>query len=261
MKAKFLLLATLFSVAASVQAQVNALPPTRHILVYGNAQARAIPDRFRIGIDFESIDMDTDLARQRVESNVQSVLKLLSEANVPESEIVLTSLQVGTHERYDSKKEEQVFAGTKVTRTLSARFSAQADLKKFLATVKTTKELTISKVETELSDEIELRKALREKTIESSKAKAEVIAKAYGVRLTGLYSVSDVAPQFQYGIQQGSWPSKYEWSRGRGVSALNAPGTLDSVTVTGSRASNAESFQTGYVDFDDRIYAVFLLAD
>lgn len=261
MKVKSSLVAMLLACSAPVLAQVNALPPTRHILVYGEAQARAIPDRFRIGIDFESIDMDTDLARQRVESNVQSVLKLLSESNVPEGEIVLTSLQVGTYERYDGKKEEQVFGGTKVMRTLSARFSAQADLKKFLAAVKTTKESKISEVETELSDEIELRKALREKTIESSKAKAEVIAESYGVRLTGLYSVSDVAPQFQYGIQQGSWLSKYEWNRRRTGVASFAPGTLDSVTVSGTRTNSVESFQTGYVDFEDKIYAVFLIAD
>lgn len=253
------LVAMLLACSVPALAQVNALPSTRHILVYGEAQARAIPDRFRIGIDFESIDMDTDLARQRVESNVQSVLKLLSDANVPEGEIVLTSLQVGTYQRYDSRKEEQVFGGTKVKRTLSARFSAQADLKKFLASVKTSKELTISEVETKLSDEIELRKALREKTIESSKAKAEVIAKAYGVRLAGLYSVSDVAPQFQYGIQQGAWPSRYEWSRRQRDGY--APGTLDSVTVSGTRANSVESFQTGYVDFEDKIYAVFLIAD
>lgn len=261
MKVKRSLAVMLLACSAPALAQVNALPPTRHILVYGDAQARAIPDRFKIGIDFESIDLDTDLARQRVESNVQSILKLLAESNVAESEIVLTSLQVGTYERYDSRKEEQVFGGTKVTRTLSARFSAQTDLKKFLANVKTSKELTISKVETELSDEIELRKALRGKAIESSKAKAEVIARAYGVKLTGLYSVSDVAPQFQYGIQQGSWPSQYEWNHRRQEGGAYAPATLDSVTVTGTRANNAESFQTGYVDFQDKIYAVFLVAD
>lgn len=260
MKVKRSWIAMLLACSAPALAQVNALPPTRHVLVYGDAQARAIPDRFKIGIDFESIDMDTDLARQRVESNVQSILRLLAEANVPEGEIVLTSLQVGTYERYDSRKEEKVFGGTKVTRTLSARFSAQADLKKFLANVKTSKELTISKIETELSDEIELRKALRGKAIESSKAKAEVIAKAYGVKLAGLYSVSDVAPQFQYGIRQGAWPSRYEWGRRQSDGAY-APGTLDSMTVSGARANSVESFQTGYVDFEDKIYAVFLIAD
>jgi hypothetical protein len=38
---------------------------------------------------------------------------------------------------------------------------------------------------------------------------------------------------------------------------------LDRVEVSGSRITRTdiESFQTGYVTFQDRIYAVFLLAD
>ena len=114
-------------------------------------------------------------------------------------------------------------------------------------------------MDTELANEAELRKALREKAIESSREKAETIAKAYGAKLGGLYSVSDVAPQFQYGIREGSWPSTYQWSRLQ----ENDGYTLDRIEVTGSRMkrSDVESFQTGYVTFTDKIYAVFLLAD
>ena len=245
---------------ASVHAQVNALPPSRHILVYGAAQARAIPDRFKIAINFESIDPDPDAARRRVESNVQSVLNALKAAGVPAGEIVATSLQVGSRERYDRQRNEQVFAGTAVTRNLTARFSRQKDMEKFLATIKTSQELSISNVSTELSSEPQLKEALRQKAIDSSKAKAEAIAKAYGARLGSVYSVSDVAPEFRYGVIEGEWPATYEWS---------GAGTLDRIEVTGSRLhaspalapAQGVSLQSGYVNYDDKIYAVFLLAD
>ena len=155
-------------------------------------------------------------------------------------------------------KQEQVFIGTGVTRSLSARFDKQGDLQKFLAGIKTSNELTIAAVTTELADERKLRAALREKSIESSREKAEVIAKAYGVRLAGVYSVSDVAPQVQYGIQEGTWPSMYEWRQRDGFASL------DRIVVTGTRLQTMpapESMQAGYVNFDDKIYAVFLLAD
>lgn len=244
---------------ANASAQVNALPPTRHILVYGDAQARAIPDRFKISLNFEAVDFAPDVARQRVEANVQAVLGQLEMANVPEGGVVATSLQIGPRHRYDQSKQEQVFIGTGVTRSLSARFDKQADLQKFLAAIKTSNELTISAVSTELADEPKLRAALREKSIESSREKAAVIAKAYGARLAGVYSVSDVAPQFQYGIQEGAWPSMYEWRVADGYA-----GSLDRIEVSGSRLRRAqapESLQTGYVTFDDKIYTVFLLAD
>lgn len=245
--------------ATNASAQVNALPPTRHILVYGDAQARAIPDRFKISLNFEAVDLAPDVARKRVEADMKEVLSQLKAANVPEGEVVATSLQIGPRHRYDQSKQEQVFIGTGVTRSLSARFDKQTDLQKFLAGIKTSNELTISAVTTELADERKLRAALREKSIESSREKAEVIAKAYGARLASVYSVSDVAPQFQYGIQEGAWPSMYEWRRMDGYA-----GSLDRIEVSGARFRTAqapESMQTGYVTFDDKIYTVFLLAD
>lgn len=246
-------------VAVDVSAQVNALPPTRHILVYGDAQARAIPDRFKITFNFESVNIDPDIARRSVEANVQKVLGQLRVAGVPDNEVVATSLQIDSKERYDDKLDEQVFIGTEVTRTLTARFSKQSELETFLAGIKTSKELTISDVKTELSDEPALRAALREKTIASSREKADVIAKAYGARISGVYSVSDVAPQFDYGIRAGSWPQTFEWSE----ADAGAARVLDRIEVTGSRVRGnvATSLQTGYVTFQDKIYTVFLLAD
>lgn len=259
MKVRTILLLLASLAVGDAFAQVNALPPTRHILVYGDAQARAIPDRFKIALDFEAVDPSPEIARKQVEENVQSVLRQLKSAHVPKGEVVATSLKIEPRQRYDSEKREQVFLGTAVTRTLTARFNKQSDLQLFLVGLKTSEDLQVSAVTTELSEEPELRAALRQKSIESSREKAEVIAKAYGARLAGIYSVSDVAPEFQYGIQEGSWPVTYEWRVSDGYSSRS----LDRVTVTGSRMSAAapESLQTGYVNFSDKIYTVFLLAD
>ena len=84
---------------------------------------------------------------------------------------------------------------------------------------------------------------------------AEVIARAYGARLAGVYSVFDVAPLFEYGIQEGAWPSMYECRAADGY-----VGSLDRIEVTGTRLRRApapESMQAGYVTFNDKIYTVF----
>lgn len=255
MNLRHLLLVAVVLVSPPLAAQVNAIPPTRHILVYGDAQARAIPDRFKISIQFEATNLNPDVARRAVEADVVNVLAKLKAANVPDDEIVATSLQIGTKQRYDQRLQDQVFVGTQVSRSLTARFSRQSDLERFLPTVDTSQGLRISEVTTELSTEPELRKALREKTIASSREKAEVIAKAYGARLGPVYSVSDVAPQFEYGVREGDWPVRFEWT---------GNGRLDRIQVTGSRldrAGAAVSLQSGYVTYDDKIYTVFLLAD
>jgi uncharacterized protein YggE len=238
-------------------AQVNALPATPHILVYGDASARAIPDRFRIEIAFQSVDMKADVARRRVEAHMQDALRKLQANLVPASEIVATSLQIEPRKEYDSETRRQVFKGIGVARKLTARFDDQAKLTAFLAALETSEEVQVSGVTTALNEEAALMKQLRGKAIASTREKAETIARSYGVKLAGLYSVSDTAPQFEYGIQEGDWPVRYQWVRsGDGM-------TLDRVEVTGSRMerSDAESFQTGYVNFEDKIYAVFLISE
>jgi uncharacterized protein YggE len=257
MKIKAWLVVVLLSMAGAAQAQVNALPQARHILVYGQAQARAIPDRFKIELTFSVVDAKADVARKKVEAYLQEAIAGLKASSVAESEIVATSLQIEPRSDYDEAQRKQVFEGIEVTRKLSARFSDQAKLKDFLSKLDTSEEVQVSGVTTELSSEPELRKQLRQKAIESTRDKAQVIAKAYGVRLAGLYSVSDTAPQFKYGITEGDWPTMYQWRESGDASVL------DRVTVTGSRlsAADAESFQTGYVNFDDKIYAVFLISE
>ena len=253
------LLALLLALATPLAAaQVNALPPTRHILVYGDAQARAIPDRFRITVGFSALDTDPGAARVRVESSLADVVARLRAAGVAPEDIVATSLSIEPEQRYEERDRRQVFAGTRVRRSLTARFGRKEGLERFLAGLQTSQELSVSDVETELSDEPALREAMRSRAIASTRRKAESIARSYGARLGPLYSVSDVAPQFEYGVREGSWPDLYEWNA--------RSQDLDRVVVTGSRIANAPggartALEAGYVTYTDRIYAVFLLAD
>lgn len=247
------LLASLTVATTTASAQMNALPPQRHLLVYGEAEARAIPDRFSIRISFDEVDPSADVARRKVEASVAGVLKALEQAGVPEGEIVATSMDIEPRERYDAKAEEEVYEGMGVSREITARFSDLDALEAFIGDLETSKSLQVSGITTALSSEAALKAALRAKSIAATRAKAEEMAKAFGARLDGVYSVSDVAPQFSYGIRPGTWSGGYEWS---GESA-----TLDAITVTGSRIDRTVSLRTGYVTFSDRIYAVFLIAE
>lgn len=257
MNVKTCLLIALLLLPGFAWAQANALPQAPHILVYGEAQARAIPDRFKIGIHVQVTDPNAHMARTKVEAHVQAILAKLDDASIPAEEIVATSLEINSQTHYDRQTQEQVFDGIEVSRDISARFSELAELEGFLAQLETSKEVQVSGVGTYLSTESALNKQLREKAIESTREKARAIASSYGVRLVGLYSVSDVAPEFDYGIQEGDWPIMYEWRQSGSATHL------DRIQVTGSRVnqSDMESLRTGYVTFEDKIYAVFLISE
>ena len=246
---------SLCAAAGVAGAQVNALPPTRHILVYGEAQAQAIPDRFRITIALERVDPSVDAARRKVEADLRRILARLGEAGVRRQDTNATSLEIGPSERYDRTLQAHVYEGMKVSRMITAHFASTDSLRAFLSGLETSEEVTVSGVETELSTEAAVMKALREKAIADTRTKAEVIAAAYGVRLAGLYSVSDVPPKFDYGIQEGDWPVTFRWN--------GETSTLDRIQVTGSRLdpSDVESFEAGTVIFEDKIYAVFLISE
>ncbi len=265
---KFLLAAILGTASGSALAQVNALPPTPHILVFGHAQARAIPDQFKINISVSVTDPSADAARKKVQAYVENIFAGLKEAGVPKNETTATTLSVQPHSEYDNKAEQSVYKGVQVTREIGATFNDLGKLQHFLANVAASKELQISGITTGLRDEMKLREQLRGKAIESTQEKARAIAQSYGARLGGLYSVSDVAPEVSYGIKAGAWPI-YDYD------AKNR--SLDTITVTGSRMrgvdaeaaspvailrrADIESLQTGYVTFEENIYAVFLLGD
>jgi hypothetical protein len=242
--------------APAALAQANAIPAQRHILVYGEAEASAVPDRFRIGVALSTLDPDVDVARNKAEAHFRRLIGVLQALKVPDGAVEATTLRIEREERYDRATEAETYAGMRVERELNVAFNDIETLRAFLARVGTSEEVSVSGIETARSDEGDLRSALRGEAIVSARAKAERIAKDFGVRLGGLYSVSDVAPEFSYGVREGRWPERLEWH-----AAAADGGQLERVEVTGSRLRDAESFSAGTTTFKDRIYAVFLLVD
>ena len=266
---KFLVAAVLGIVSSTAFAQVNALPPTPHILVFGHAEARAIPDKFSINMSVSVTDLSADIARQTVEAHVRQILEGLKQAGVPTNETTATSLKIESDEEYDSKLEKQVYKGVQVSRDIGATFYDLDKLQQFLGKVAASKELQISGITTGLRDEAKLREQLRVKAIESTQVKAKSIAQAYAAKLAGLYSVSDVAPEVSYGVKAGSWPVyDYDASGGGGLTrnadrnvAAPAAGIVQYVMPPPPPPPPPTSLQTGYVTFEENIYAVFLLGD
>ena len=256
-----LLLAALLSVLplpSVVLAQANAIPEAPHILVYGSAVGRAVPDRFEVTVLVEYVDPSADVARKQAAALFDAVLEGMRGAGAPDRGIEATHLEIGTQHRFNESTRRQEYEGIRVSRKLTARFDSTEKLSRFLAGLDTSQHVQVERTGTSLSTEPQLRAELRRKAIEDSVAKARLLAEAYGVALGPLYSVSDVAPEFSYGVHEGQWQSLYHWSRDGGGKYA-----LDRITVTGSRLepSRFESFAAGELSIEERLYAVFRLGD
>lgn len=248
-----LLLLSLIVAPAGVFAQANSVPSQPHLLVKGEAKREVIPDRFTLKVALSSSDTSPGAARQRVQDNATRVLNLFERHGALENSVQATSLSIEPKTRYKEDEDEPVFTGTEVSRDLSATFAQLAQVRAVLGELKTSPEVQVSGIDPKYADEGKVRAELKRQAAEQTRVSAHHLAEAYGTRITGLYTISDVAPQFAYGVQAGHWGGGT--SEGHHLPRAQAP--LDAISVTGARA---ESLEAGSITLTENIYAIFLIA-
>ncbi|MCW0374844.1 hypothetical protein NB691_001678 [Xanthomonas sacchari] len=246
--------AAVLALPAVASAQVNSLPSQPHLLVKGEAKREVVPDRFGLMITLSAVDADPGAARKRVQANAEKVLAAFGQRHALAGSVQASTLSIRPERRYEDEK--QVFEGTRVQRTLSADFGALDDVRGLLGTLNTSEEVQVSGIAPRYSGETALRAELKRQAAEQTRSSAQSLAKAYGVRLGGLYTISEVAPDFAYGIQAGQWPS--ESVPVQLVSAPPAP--VKDLEPARAADGVAESLEAGTLTLSENVYAVFLIA-
>lgn len=232
----------------AVAAQVNSLPSQPHLLVKGEASRTVVPDRFTVDVQLEAIDIAPEAARARVQADAEKVLQAFRAHHAARDSIEASSLAI--RPEYEFVEGQRVFKGTKVARSLAGTFASLEDTRGFLADMKTSEHLQVSGIETAYSGEAALRAELKEEAAAQTRESAERLARAYGVRILGLYTISDVAPSFAYGIQAGRWP--------RRESRRMAPPPPAPQADIGAVV---ESLEAGSIVVSENVYAVFLISE
>lgn len=264
MIARTILLLVALVLSGQSSAQVNALPSLPHLLVKGEANRDVVPDRFTVSLTLATTDMKPDTAREKVQSNLASVISSLKGSRAIRDSIDATVFAVGPSYEYEDSK--RVFKGTRATRELRVTFPDADSTRAFVSGLAAGEEVMINGIEPAYSGEVLVRAELKTEAMLQTRDTANLLAKSYGARIRGLYSVSDVAPNFAYGIQAGQWPRANR--RVGGVPAppeeppvvFDDPSAVDSITVTGSRIT-PESIEVGTINIAEHVYAIFLLAD
>lgn len=228
-------------------AQVGSLPSQPHLLVKGEAVRTVVPDRFTVNVVLQATDIAPENARARVQADAELVLRAYRTHRADKDSIEASSLAI--QPEYDYVQNQQVFKGTKVQRSLAGTFDSLEDTRKFLAEMRTSEHLQVSGIATAYSDEAEVRGELKSEAAARTRESADRLARAYGVRINGLYTISDVAPQFTYGIQAGTWPQRQSLA-----TAPPPPAAQPDVGAV------VESLEAGSIILSEDVYAVFLIA-
>ena len=240
-----------------VQAQVHTLPDAPHILVKGHAQGHYVPDRFTVEIQVTATDPSPGKARTTVEKDVSALFKSIDAHGAIKHLTRASSLSMSEATHYDGNK--QVHDGTEVDRSISVTFGSLEKLQGFISDLPASKEVLVQSTSVGRSDQAELMMKLRARAIANSKIAARQLAKAYGVRITGVYSISEVAPDFSYGVQAGSW----DVAQGGATDRLssNAPPPPPALAAVQVHANAIPTrLRTGTMVLSQDMYAVYLIS-
>jgi hypothetical protein len=153
------------------------------------------------------------------------------------------------------RDNRNVFVGTQVSRDVSATFDNLDNLRGFLAQLQASEAVQVRSTDVGRSDIDTIRLELRKQAMLNSQETAKQIAAAYGMVIKGVYSVSEVAPDFAYGIHAGSWGSND--SDRVFAQAPAPPAPPADIQVSGNRLPNAD-LRVGTIDVEQNIYAVYL---
>ena len=238
----------LLAIVPSAWGQASAIPSQPHLLVKGEAECEVMPDRFGISITLRSIDKDPGLARERAQANATKILAAFKAQHALPDSVQASALSITPEYRYEDRT--QVFSGTRVQRSLVARFKSLEDVRRLLAGLHTNEELQVSGLTTSYSNEAAVRAELKRQAAQQTRESARRLADAYGVQLGGLYTITEVAPNFSYGIEAGRWPG------------LPAPPPAPLIDVPEPRPNDvvSEALEAGSLTLSENIYAIFLIA-
>ncbi|MEE7546552.1 SIMPL domain-containing protein [Xanthomonas sp. Kuri4-1] len=250
--------ASLLMLPLAATAQVNSLPSQPHLLVKGQAFRTVDPDRFIIDLKVSNTDLQPDLARQFVEERTRLVLDGLRRNHVLADSLYASSLSISPQSRYENGKS--VFQGTRVERKIRGTFSSLKDVRAFLGGLDANENVQVLSMQSAYADAAALRADLKREAATQSRESAQGLAAAYGVRLGGIYSVSDVAPSFAYGVEAGTWSAATAPRPGSSVSPPSPPAPEAPRASRAGVQGTGESLLTGTITYTENIYAVFLIA-
>lgn len=239
---------------AMAQAQVHTLPDAPHLLVKGHAEGRYIPDRFTVDLQVTATDPSPGKARAQVEQRIGQLFTSIDKHGAIGNLTRASSLSMSEATHYDNGK--QVHDGTQVEREVSVTFDSLDKMKGFVSDLPASKDVLVRSTSVDRSDRASLLMKLRARAIANSRRAAKQLAKAYGVRIRGVYSISEVAPDFSYGVQAGSW------NTGTGITgnALPAPPPVARALASVDETGVPTHLRTGSIKLSQDMYAVYMIA-
>lgn len=190
-----------FCLWLSLPALANVIPAEPHIYVEGYAEQLVYPDQVKTTVDITELNMDPELAKQKVEQKAKALLLALQPLGINKEHISILPLSI--HQEHDYENSVRVLKGSRVEWTLDISLPEPAKYPQFIdVLIKTGISNIISSVGV-MKDERALKKQVAMLALKDARQKAEDMAASQGKKIKDVYSISEfkTRPEEQYRLK------------------------------------------------------------
>ncbi|MGI5840905.1 MAG: SIMPL domain-containing protein [Patescibacteria group bacterium] len=174
------------------------------ISVTGDGRVAAKPDMVRVNIGFQETAPTSQAALTKVNEKIASVMTVLKNNGIPESDITTDNLSIRTE--YDYSGSARRVVGQRASQSLEIKIKkidAKAEkASKIIDEISVIDNVQMNGISFDIEDKTELFSQARELAFNKAKQKAEELSKLSKVKLTKPISISDssydIAPLPRY---------------------------------------------------------------
>ncbi|MCR4403032.1 MAG: SIMPL domain-containing protein [Firmicutes bacterium] len=159
--------------------------------VSGTGIVDAKPDLARVSLGVETLAATAREAQERSNETAASVVKALHDLGIADDDIVTVGLSLNPEYRYDQNKKESVLTGYRSVHTMTVTVRDVARVGKVIDALTEAGGNVVRSISFEVSDESRFRDEALEKAVKDATRKAEAAARAAGVKLKGIATITD----------------------------------------------------------------------
>lgn len=190
-----LLLMVLALLTPSVSAQATPEPGSgiRTISVSGTGTINVDPDTADVSLSVQSISKSLKTAQDNVTESLSSVTGVLTGAGVAPEDVVTSSYDIYAQNEYDDNGNFKGISGFSVSATLTVTIRDITTVGTILDAAVTGGANGVNGISFYTADPSGPASQARTKAIDDARAKADEIATAAGVQITGVYSIQETS--------------------------------------------------------------------
>lgn len=188
------LMATGFGGTLAAAQGTTATPDARaprEISVTGEGRVTVTPDIAKVTVGIEAMQVSLAEAQAEATAKMEAIIQAATDAGIAEDDIVTTNYSVNVVQEYDNSGNPAAISGYRVGNQVELTVRQIDDLGTLLESVVAEGANTIYGIAFSVDDPTEAASQARRQAVEDARQKAEELADAAGVEITGILSISE----------------------------------------------------------------------